>query len=297
MSAPSASDAPDRRLAAYRPDLADARLKGRVAAERFVEGAPMRVAAALAPFRSRPDAAASVTATKLMGEPLRVFERAEGWAWVQSEHDGYVGYTPDSLLAEGWLDAGAAVVAMPRTHFYPAPDLKRPPVGWAPMEARIALADARGEKPGSDENGFKATADGAWVYAKHLRPADMPAGDWISIAERFLGAPYLWGGDSIEGIDCSGLVRIALRAAGRACPRDSDMQEQGLGAPLAENAPLQRGDLVFWKGHVGVMQDAERLLHANAWSMSVLSEPLAGAIARIEASGAGAPTARRRLEG
>lgn len=290
MTGPSGAQRLDPRLAAFRPDLADRRLEGRVTAARFVEGAPMRVTAPLAPFRSRPDSAASVTATKLMGEPLRVFERAAGWAWAQSDQDGYVGYVPEDLLGDGHRP-GLRAVALPRAHLYPAPDLKRPPLGWAPMEARLDLAEPREESAR-----FVKLDSGAWIYAAHLRPVAEPAADWVAVAEMFLGAPYLWGGDSVEGIDCSGLMRVALQAAGRACPRDSDMQEAALGAPVDADAPLMRGDVVFWRGHVGVMRDADILLHANAWTMSVASEPLAEARRRIAAMAGGAVTAIRRLD-
>lgn len=281
------SAALDPRLTAVRRDLADIRLRGAVAAERFVEGAPMRVVAPSVGLWSRPDAASPRAATLLMGEPVTVFERAEGWAWAQSAVDGYVGYAPADAFAAGWLDhARTATVAALRTHLYSAPDLKTAPAAWAPLGARLAAEDRV-------ENGFRALSGGVWAFDKHLAPA--PAADWVAVAEAFLGAPYLWGGKTADGLDCSGLVQIALQASGRACPRDSDMQEAALGDALPADAPLRRGDLIFWRGHVGVMVDAETLLHATAFAMAVIREPLVGAAARIEAAGAGAATSRRRI--
>ena len=116
--------------------------------------------------------------------------------------------------------------------------------------------------------------------------------DAAGVALRFLGAPYLWGGRESLGLDCSGLVQQALAACGKACPRDTDMQA-GIGVAVAPG-DLARGDLVFWKGHVGMMLDAERMVHANGHHMATVVEPLAEAIARIEAAGYGPPTAYRR---
>ncbi len=291
MSGPDITEKLDSRIAAFRADLADRRLQGRVEALRFVDGIEMSVASPVAPFRSRPDIAASVTATKLRGERLRVFERKDGWAWAQSDQDLYVGYLPERDLAEGWPSAGWAVSAL-RTHLYPAPDLKKPPLGWAPLGARLAIPE-----PSNEQARFVQTASGGWIYQRHLRRLDEPAPDWVAVVEQFLGVPYLWGGDSAEGIDCSGLIRVALDAAGQTCPRDSDMQERDLGAALPDRGELRRGDLVFWRGHVGVMRDADILLHANAWTMSVASEPLKDATTRIEAMDGGAATSMRRLPG
>jgi cell wall-associated NlpC family hydrolase len=139
--------------------------------------------------------------------------------------------------------------------------------------------------------------DLGFVWRSHLAPLDAPAADFVAVAETLLGAPYLWGGKSSIGVDCSGLVQISLAAADRKAPRDSDMQEARLGKPVSAGAPLQRGDLVFWKGHVGIMRDATTLLHANGTHMLVSSEPLDEVRARNLSAGAGDITAVKRLEG
>lgn len=282
------------RLHAARPDIADIRLQGRVSAARFVEGARWRVAAPTAALHMRPDPGSEVAATRRRGEPLRVFERDGGWAWAQSAADGYVGYVAEASLADGWLapealDHGLARVGALRAHLYPAPDLKTPPIGWAPLGAWLAVA-----AESDDVSGFARLSPPeppGWVYRRHL--AAGPTEDWVAVAERLIGVPYLWGGESADGVDCSGLIKIALEAAGRSAPRDSDLQEAALGGSIDPDAQARRGDLLFWRGHVGVLRAPDIFLHANAWSMSVLSEPVAATITRLEALGLGPPRRRR----
>jgi cell wall-associated NlpC family hydrolase len=276
----------DPRLNAVRPDLADAALEGRVEAARFATGEPVRIRAASAPLRRHPAPDAPLDTEALMGEGARVFERAEGWAWLQLDADGYVGYAPEEAL--GPADAAPTHrVAALRTFVYPGPSIKLPPLAALSMGAAPAVATIEGE--------FAALAGGGFVIARHLVEIAHRAGDFVAEAERLLGAPYLWGGKTSLGLDCSGLVALALRQCGIPAPRDSDHQEAALGAPIAEADALRRGDLVFWRGHVGVMRDASTLLHANGHTMTVAGEPLADAAARILAKGGGPVTARRRL--
>ena len=277
----------DPRVNAIRKDLADRRLKGRVEAPRFSTSAPAHIVASIASVRAQPSFDAPQVAAFVYGENIRVFDAGGAWRWVQADADCYVGYVRSTAVADGALDTEAVrrVSAM-WAHLYPKPDVKTPPQLWVPMGARLLLSP-------SQENGFQATANGFWVHEKHL--LSNPISDWVAVAEAFIGTPYLWGGEGPDGIDCSGLIQVALEMAGHAVPRDSDMQESALGTPLPDGTQLQRGDLVFWQGHVGVMRDATALLHANTFAMKVASEPLKEAITRIKAAGGAEPTSMRRI--
>jgi cell wall-associated NlpC family hydrolase len=283
----------DRRLAAFRPDLADARLLGQVDAARFVEGAPQRVIAHHAPVRREPRHDAPLDTEALCGEAVTVFEMAEGWAWCQLAQDGYVGYLPAERLAQTGPEPTHRVSAL-RSFVYPGPSMKLPPVEMLPLGARLVVTGRQGDFAVIE--GAAGLAQ-AFVWASHITSLADAAADPVAVAEALIGTPYLWGGKSTLGIDCSGLVQLALDAAGRIAPRDSDMQERALGQllPSADPAGLRRGDLVFWKGHVGLMRSPTELLHANGHHMLVVSEPLADAVARIAAKGGGPITALKRL--
>ena len=280
MSAPT-----DRRVTPARPDLAAAHLRGRVDAPRYVEGRALQVIEASAPLRRAPAPDAPLETEALFGEAVTVYEDSEGWAWVQLDRDAYVGYLPS--IALGARTAPTHRVSALRTHAYPGPSIKIPPRMALSLGARIKVVRREGD--------FAVTNDGLWLWARHLADPDGREPDFVAVAEKFLSAPYLWGGRTSEGIDCSGLVQAGLTAADRAAPRDSDMMEAALGEPVPAGAPLLRGDLVFWKGHVGVLRDAGTLIHASGWHMAVVSEPLAEARARIAANGGGEVTSVRRL--
>jgi cell wall-associated NlpC family hydrolase len=283
------SDILDRRLNAFRPDLADIRLKGRVEADAFVEGRLERVLVSSAALRRepRPDAAQETEA--LFGEDVLVFDvDEEGFAWVQLARDGYVGWIASAALGAAGGEPTHRV-GVPRTLLFPGPDIKMPPLMGLPMGARIC---ARGDAEDRNARYVLAAPAGA-VVSQHIRLIDHAAADFVGVAERFVGVPYLWGGKTTLGIDCSGLVQVALGMAGINAPRDTDMQERGLGSGLPVGAPLRRGDLVFWKGHVGIMLDADCLLHANAHHMMTVAEPLADTVARAEARGSGITGIRR----
>jgi hypothetical protein len=279
----------DRRLTAARPDLAAAALRGKVEAARFVEGWRKRVVEGAAPLRRSPGASAPLETEALYGESVIVYEESGGWAWAQLERDGYVGFMPADALG----DAGEPThrLAALRSFAYPGPSVRLPPILAFSLGARLAIQVAHGD--------FATTVDGLHIYARHLAPLDAKEPDFVAVAERFLEVPYLWGGRTSQGIDCSGLVQTALGEAGIEAPRDSDMMEVWLGAPLRFDEVLdnlQRGDLVFWKGHVGIMRDGERLLHANGWHMKVVSEPLRVARDRINDKAYGPITSIRRLK-
>lgn len=220
----------------------------------------------------------------LMGEAVTVTGQRNGWAEVRARRDGYPGFVPEAALAP---DAAVTHrVSARATHLYPAPDFKTPERAMLSLGARLDVLDETGR--------FARTPHG-FVPRAHLAPLDTPESDPVAVAGRLIGTPYLWGGNSALGIDCSGLVQMACLACGIPCPGDSGDQQAALGHPLPENAPLARGDLLFWRGHVAWAADAQTLLHANAHHMAVAFEPLQDAIARIEAQGDGPVTARKRL--
>jgi cell wall-associated NlpC family hydrolase len=274
----------DPRLTPARPDLAAAHLRGTVEAARFVEGTVQEVIAGIAPVREAPSHGATLVTEALHGERVTIYESdGEGWAWGQLMADGYVGWLPAAaLLAPG--PAATHRVAALRTLVFPGPSIKLPPLEALPLGAEVCVT--------REQDGFAVTAAGGYLPARHLAELDSEETDFVAVAERFLGTPYLWGGKSSLGIDCSGLVQVALTACGVLCPRDSDMQQAALDTP-AELSTIKRGDLVFWKGHVAVARDSASLIHANAFHMAVAIEPLTEAVARIHAAGSAVIGVRR----
>ncbi len=269
----------DARLNAFRPDLADARLQGRVEAGRFVAGKPARISVPVADVRKAPKPDAGVNTQFLHGDEVLVFEEADGWAWVQAARDSYVGYVETKEVA---ARAGEPthVVSVPRTFLYPGPDLRFPRAGALSMGSTVAVAGSA-ETRGTH---YALLPSGEAVIAAHLRPLAEPAADFVAVAETLLGTPYLWGGASGFGIDCSGLVQLSLRMAGRDVVRDSDMQAAGLGEafePGPDFSGVRRGDLVFWKGHVAIMTGESEMVHASGHTMLVSREGLKDAVARI----------------
>lgn len=270
----------DPRLTPARPDLAARHLQGVVTAARFVAGEACRIIRPGVPVRAEPDPQAPLVTEALFGESVTVYETTmEGWAWGQLDADLYVGWLPAEALAPAGPAPTHKVAAL-RTPVFPGPSIKLPPGDLLSFGSRLVITGARER--------FAVTAEGGFVFAPHLAPLDAFEGDFVAVAARFLGAAYLWGGRSSLGLDCSGLVQVALTACGITCPRDTDMQEQALGTPVAfsgDLAELRRGDLLYWPGHVGIVEDGATLLHATAHFMSVVREPLGEALTRIEAGG------------
>ena len=270
----------DRRLTPARPDLAAAHLKGKVQAERFVDGWLADIAVGRTSLRARPSEDASQDSELLFGEQVTVYEQKDGWAWVQARNDLYVGYVRSDALGDT-MGATLRVSAL-MAPVFSAADLKTPVRDLLPMNAAVPVLSREGDY---------VNIGPGFVHRRHLLPeADK---DYVAIAERFLGVPYVWGGKTAAGLDCSGLIQTALQAVGKAAPRDTDMMEKALGDGIALGA-VRRSDLVFWKGHMGVMLDEVRLLHANAFHMAVAIEPLAEAITRIDTV-AGPVTSVKRL--
>ena len=277
----------DQRTTPARPDLAAAHLKGKVEAAAFVEGKLRAVTRGRASLKNAPSHDAAQDSELLFGESFTVYEEKDGWAWGQAALDGYVGYVHTIALGEAIVPTHRVNALM--TPVLPAADFKRPACDMLPMNGRIAIQER--------SKGYAAIAPNMFVWERALAPIDSKADDWVAVAERFLGVPYVWSGKTHAGLDCSGLIQTALQAGGIAAPRDTDMQEAALWSPVSlapELSNLRRGDLVFWKGHMGVMLDAARLLHANTFHMAAAIETLADAVARIT-SIAGAITSVKRL--
>jgi len=272
----------DRRVTPFSGRVALEALRGQVAAEVFVPGDAGAVAVPLADLCATPGGARDRQV--VLGAALVVVERRRDHAFVQMAADGYC----------GWLEAGAVgpavavthwVAAARGVHLYPEPRVQAREVAALPFGARVQVLE---------DVGAWARVAGGYVPARHLRRMGDWCADPVAVAEGFLGTPYLWGGNSGAGLDCSGLVQAAMLACGRDCPGDSDMQAR-MGMAVPEGEALRRGDLVFWKGHVALVMDGGRIIHANGHSMDVAVEGLADAVARIAGQGGGPVTARRRV--
>lgn len=282
----------DWRLNAFRDDLADIRLKGKVGVGRFAKGKVATVTVPVCDVHRRPSGDAGIDTQFLFGDSVRVFDTKDDWAWVQGERDGYVGYVRGNSIGLAERVQATHRVIAPRTFVYPEPELRSPPRQVLSMGSAVFVNRSE-ERRG---NRYAVGADGSAIIESHLAAIDKPAKDYVAVAETLLHTPYLWGGTSAFGIDCSGLVQLPMQMTGKSVLRDTDMQEASIGEPIETKdgyGKLKRGDLVFWKGHVGIMTDARHMLHANGSTMTVAREPLDDAIARIEPL-YGRPTSMRR---
>lgn len=280
---------PDRRRCPYRDDLAAAHLRGVVDAPRYVDGVAHVVAAGRAPLRAAPDPARPLDSEMLFGEGFTVYDAAtaDGWVWGQGAADGYVGWLPAAALRRCAPALPTHIVTARHSFLFPAPDIKAPALDALPMGAALHAVGESGR--------FLELADGAgFVFAGHAAPWGWRVADPLDVAESLLGVPYLWGGRTPLGIDCSGLVQLCLACAGVAAPRDSDMQRAELGAAAA--TPPRRGDVVCFPGHVAFMWDEQRVIHATAFTLSVCIEPLADVALRADPTRGRGVSAVRRIK-
>lgn len=274
----------DPRITLWRDGIAASGLEGVLEAEVYLDPKAMGCRVPAAGVRAAPDAGAEQVDQLLFGERFEVLEEEGAWLFGQAARDGYVGFVEAAALGPAGPAPTHRVAAL-RTYAFAEPSIKSRAIGPFSLGALVAVEAVEGK--------LAKVAGAGWMTAAHLLPIGEFEDDWAAVAERFVGAPYLWGGRESLGVDCSGLVQQALFACGRACPRDTD-QQQALGAPIQPTA-FGRGDLVFWKGHVAMGLGEGRIVHANAHHMATAIEPLDEAIARIAAAGAGEPTAWRRL--
>lgn len=267
----------DPRFSPLRDDLAGESLRGTVERPRFVAGTPAQVVAGLADLKRTPDASSATDTQLLRGEVVTLFEDRGGWAWVQNRADDYVGYLPAAALSAQVHEPTHRVIVR-ETWLYPEPKLKTPPIARLSFLGAVAVVGVR--------EMFVEIEGGGFLVGRHLAPLNDVVPDYVATAELFLGAPYLWGGKGAGGLDCSGLVQLALKRAGLACPRDTDVQEHAFGKrPWDSAKPPQRGELIFMAGHVAIALDGERILHANAHHMLVAVEPWKALAARLAARG------------
>lgn len=278
----------DPREMPFNGRVAHVSLKGKVEAERFVDGEPKRVQTVTLPILDQPEG--ERTRELLLGETFRVLDEMLDHAFGFDERSGYVGYVPARHL--GPSGPVTDVVRAARSYAKSKPSLKSGTDDeiFLSFGSRLHVVGEEGDwaKVDSDPIGV------IWVPLQHLRPVDERLPDPAAVAELFLHTPYLWGGNTAFGIDCSGLIQAALLACGIPCPGDSDQQETRVGMALAPDSPLQRGDLIFWKGHVAMALDGQNIIHANAHHMAVAIEPFDVASARIATSGGGDVTSLRR---
>jgi len=260
----------DPRLNVFRADLADEALRGRVEAQQFVAPTAARIAVSIAPIHKAPKPDAAQISQALFGEACEVFEKRNGWAWVRLKRDGYVGYVQEQNL--GAPTAPTHFVSNISTILFAGPDLKSQPAQALYLNSEATVSHLQGI--------YACLGTGGAMHASHLSVLGKRENDFVAVAERFINVPYYWGGKTHAGLDCSGLAQISLQASGIEVPRDSDMQEKSLGSPVKDHSKLQRGDLVFWLGHVGIMQSATQMIHANGHYMKVTSDLLQDVVAR-----------------
>ncbi len=266
----------DPRLHAFRDDLADQRLETEITAQRFVQGEKRRVNTAVAGLFKENSKKSERQTECLLGEELLIFEQGETLSWGQSLKDGYVGYIDTKVLCTSTIKQ-THVVSVPRTFKYLHADLRGPIVSPLSMGSKVSVVDEIEVR----DTMYSILENGTAIITSHLSPIGRVYEDYVTVAETFIRTPYLWGGVSGFGIDCSGLIQLSMMMTDQIVLRDTDMQQETIGSLLTDTDKLQRGDLIFWKDHVAIMVDHANIIHANGFSMDVMIEPLEKAITRI----------------
>ncbi len=278
----------DPRLTPARDDIAAQHLRGEIMAERYVSGTDFQVVESAAPVREKPRSDSALLTQALFGEVVTVYDECEGWVWGQLKGDGYVGYMPLHALSPR-LSQPSHRVSILRTYVYPEPNIKSPPLDLLSLNSQLCVVHSN--------DGFNQLETGGFIYSAHTRTMDDFDPDFVTVAEAFVGTPYLWGGKTSLGLDCSGLVQLSFAACGKSVRRDTDMMREQLGTeiPLTSDlSGLQRGDIIFWQGHIAVLCDETNIVHANGYHMATVIEPLEVARNRI-AGVFGEITAIKRL--
>ncbi len=276
----------DPNVNAFRPDIASARLRGVVTAKRYIEGKRQQARIGTVPLREAPEGEARQISELLFGEEFVVYETRNGWTWGQCVADDYVGYArADDLRPDPHVPTHKTGAV--RAHVFSEPDLKSRPQDQVSLGSRVSVVELSGS--------YARLADGGWLHRVALAPLDAVEPDFVATALCFMGVPYLWGGRSSLGLDCSALAQIALAEAGIACPRDTYMQIDAVGDPVPLDGPYRRGDLVAFPNHCGLMLDGTVIVHANATAMCVSQDPLSRVVEIVkgESGGVGITGVRR----
>lgn len=269
----------DRRLNVYSDTVADRQLQDRISAERYVDGVAVQVCVPVADLSPSSTSTSAIEAQLLLGQSAKRFDQKDGRSWIQADHNRYVGWVDDNCLSSKILLPTHRVV-VPRTFIYPGPELKLRPDSQVSMGSLVTVTRTVKERG----TNYAILENGQAMIQSHLQTVKEQSQDYVTVAESLLNTPYLWGGDSAFGLDCSGLVQLTMAMTGHSVLRDSDMQAATIGQPISPGpdfADLRRGDLIFWKGHVAIVQGNGDVIHANGHTMTVASEPLRAAIDRI----------------
>lgn len=269
----------DRRLNVYSDTVADRQLQDRISAERYVDGVAVQVCVPVADLSPSSTSTSAIEAQLLLGQSAKRFDQKDGRSWIQADHNRYVGWVDDNCLSSKILLPTHRVV-VPRTFIYPGPELKLRPDSQVSMGSLVTVTRTVKERG----TNYAILENGQAMIQSHLQTVKEQSQDYVTVAESLLNTPYLWGGDSAFGLDCSGLVQLTMAMTGHSVLRDSDMQAATIGQPISPGpdfADLKRGDLIFWKGHVAIVQGNGDVIHANGHTMTVASEPLRAAIDRI----------------